>query len=478
MKHMINLVNRVSRISATNEKLGTLTNEFDYMHEDDCIIQTIIKTYSPHENFGISKKEFLKQVEINDNVETSLCDLLDRLDEGTLLDFPYNSGEVDLIAQILDRKLKWKLGTKQLNKAFKASFGEELIYQPKYMRCSVLNDKSVKDIKYPAISQIKEDSEFVNIFFDNLGVRFESRNGKPMNISPDIIEDELTLFTNSVINGELMVHGAKSREENRARISSYLLRSSTRETFAKKIAEAKTKTKVVNLRATLDELEDIWSETERNLYVSVWDIIPLQDYEKGKCEIPYINRLKILSELVQSSNGALKLVESVEVNSFEEAMAHYQKAINRGLEGTIIKNKDMIWKDGTSKDQLKVKEFAEFELFVVGIEEGKGDFEGGLGALICESYCGSLKAKVGSGFTIEERGLMRVDENDSSKGLMSSGLDLEEEYLGRVITVKANAVSTSKSNDHYSLTFPTFIKVRHDKDEADSLDYIKELFKR
>ena len=76
--------------------------------------------------------------------------------------------------------------------------------------------------------------------------------------------------------------------------------------------------------------------------------------------------------------------------------------------------------------------------------------------MICESECGKVKFKCGSG----------LKDSDRKKPFSF--------YEGKIITVKANDLTTSKTKDTYSLSHPRFIEVRNDKTVADSFEKVLE----
>jgi DNA ligase 1 len=111
-----------------------------------------------------------------------------------------------------------------------------------------------------------------------------------------------------------------------------------------------------------------------------------------------------------------------------------------GEEGIVLKNKFSFYEGGRSVNWCKVKVMHTLDLKVVGVVPGKGKNEGKVGALMCE-YKGK-EVKVGSGFTDEQR--------DAFLNAPPS-----------LIEVKYQEITKDGS-----LRFPTFVKVREDKVEA------------
>ena len=148
-------------------------------------------------------------------------------------------------------------------------------------------------------------------------------------------------------------------------------------------------------------------------------------------------------------------IQTLIVNSKDKAQAFYRNMIASGKEGAVLKNPTAIWRDGTSKEQVKLKLVCDCDLRVVGFEKGEGKFADTLGSLICQSEDGELQTGV-SGFSDKIR--HEIWEN-------------KEKYIDTVVTVKFNDVMM-KTGEKASLFLPRFVEFRSDKTTADSLDRI------
>lgn len=207
-----------------------------------------------------------------------------------------------------------------------------------------------------------------------------------------------------------------------------------------------------------------FAENETPLYL-VWDAIPLSAVvTKGTHEETYKTRFsRILKSLKETPSpfGTIGLIPTKIVKSLGEAYAHAGLLMKAGKEGTIVKNPDMIWKDGTSKDQVKLKLEFTVDLKVTNIMPGKKDTknEGRAGALRCESSCGQLVVDV----TVKNEAMR--DDVDANP----------DNWLDGIIEVVANDIMVpSESSDKYSLFLPRMAvaEVRTDKFEADDLERI------
>ena len=137
--------------------------------------------------------------------------------------------------------------------------------------------------------------------------------------------------------------------------------------------------------------------------------------------------------------------------TFEIARSH----LDRGEEGGILKSLNGIWEAKRSKYQLKLKAEDPADLLVVGYTLGTPgtQFDGMLGALVCQTSCGQLEVSVGSGFKHKK------GERDNP-----------ESYIGKIIQVKYNCIISSKGSDKKSMFLPIFDGIRYDKDTANSLE--------
>ena len=177
----------------------------------------------------------------------------------------------------------------------------------------------------------------------------------------------------------------------------------------------------------------------------------------GKYEVPYRERYAQVEKL---KGQYFQPIPTKIVFSLEEAFEHYVQMTAMGYEGTVIKNPEGIWADGTSKDQIKMKVEAEVDLIVRGFNPGNGKNEKWFGSLICESSDGLVRTNV-SGFTDADR--ERITK------------EMDEWIDKKIITVRANSLMPN-DNGPRRLFLPRFVEERLDKTEADSLEKIIQIF--
>lgn len=195
----------------------------------------------------------------------------------------------------------------------------------------------------------------------------------------------------------------------------------------------------------------------------VWDILTEKEYTTEKTR-PYNERLDELATIImRASTGYLpgenlpiRLVSSVIVSSLDEALKHFRFLINKGSEGTILKNKMFQWKGKRIKDCQKFKLELSTTLKVKEVQPGKKGtkFEHLVGALLCTTEDGLVEVGVGSGLSESDREHFNT-----------------QEMIGKCIEVTHNGLI--ERDGKYSLFLPRYTGIRFDKEKADTLEVIK-----
>ena len=368
-----------------------------------------------------------------------------------LRDILSNAEEPEAVERLIKRDARCSVNSTLLNKVF-----PNLIPEIPCMLAQPMNEKTLKNIKFPAFSQLKADGMRCIAFITSNNVRMFSRNGTEIICEPlkntlmTVGQIEENLLSDNValmLDGELICY-----KDN-------------------KLLDRKTSNGICN-----KVLKGTASENELNLIqMQLWDIVKIDSNTFSPLEDKsYEKRLEDLYSILNTNScSKLEVIPTEVVNSMEEALEHFQKMLSQGLEGTILKNQDAKWSNTRSKDLVKLKEENTIDLLVVDIEEGSGDFEGGLGAIICETSDKKLRVRVGTGFSFEDRGF--VNDLSSGKKVVKQIKSLEEvskNYLGKIVEVKYNQIIKSKGKDEMSLFLPRLVCVRNDKDTANSIEEI------
>lgn len=337
--------------------------------------------------------------------------------------------DANVLERIIQKDLRCGVSVSTANKIW-----PNLVKDYPCMLCSQYEQKLVKKIKWPAYVQMKMDGMRFNAIVRNGGVEFRSRNGKELNLLGELEEEFLTLANGieCVFDGELMI---APRD------------------YGFEFVDRQTGNGILNkaIKGT------IRPEETKQVRVSLWDVIPWNNFVKGVCDIPYKTRWSTLEQLVSKKLSTGKRIRTVwhqEVTSLQETHEIFRNLLTEGHEGIILKDKNGKWENKRTKSQIKFKGELECDLRIVGIQEGTGKYQGMLGALLCESADGAVKVMVGSGFNDEQRS--------------NYGSDL----VGKIVAIKYNTRITNKQGEE-SLFLPIFMEVREDKDVADLSKDIK-----
>jgi len=331
---------------------------------------------------------------------------------------PKNAKVIELI---IAKDLKCGVSTATVNKVWPG-----LILEYPVMLASKMEEKTLSKVDWPAYVQLKLDGMRFNAIVKEGKVEFRSRNGKSIQLHGRLEEDFKKMageFMDVVFDGELVVAGDDG------------------------LLDRQTGNGILNkaVKGTLSEPE------ADQVRAVVWDYIPYMYFVDGECPMPYSERL----DRITNTSEKVQRIHTYTVDNIDEANEIFQKFLDQGEEGIMLKTTSHIWENKRSKHLIKFKAELDCDLKVVGYQEGTGKYQGQMGALICESEDGQLQVNVGSGFNDEDRKKLT-----------------KEVVEGKIITVKYNARIQSKNGDQ-SLFLPIFVEVREDKDQADHIKDIK-----
>lgn len=342
---------------------------------------------------------------------------------------------------ILIKDLKAGFSESTVNKAVKDVNADYVVPTTPYMRCTLPAKSNMEDWDWSKgiYSQTKADGMFANVNVHQDGyVWVTSRGGT---LFPDGclgIEDQLVAAFDkgTQTHGELTIYidGVVQPREIGNGIFNSLLKGGS-------------------------------LEPGQQVVYDCWDQIPLSvALPKGKHTVKYEKRFNLLKIQVETAQQQhVRLTETRIVYSMAEAVAHYKEHRARKLEGTILKTPELMWRDGTSKDQAKMKEEIDVELRVIGFNPGKGKNADTFGSIQCQSECGLLEVNV-SGMSDDMRAAIHADRLN---------------WPGKIITGRSNSLlapSKGKKNGLWSMFLPRLIEERMDKTVADTLEQIQAQF--
>ena len=261
-----------------------------------------------------------------------------------------------------------------------------------------------KKLKFPAYVQPKLDGYRCIAMKIGGEVKLFTRNGKEYLNFPQIVKSlqEVKDLDNFVLDGEIMSDDFQSLQ---------------RTAFSHKK-----------------------KRTVGDVYYLVFDVIPINEWITQKGTTIYSDRLKLLDRIGLPTN--CKKIETFTIKDLDEAYTYHQTFCDQGFEGTMLKM-DTPYEWDRTENLLKIKDMRSMDCFIIGFEEGAGNFKGTLGRINVlqenEAECG-----VGSGFTIDERNEFWKNRN---------------ELAGRVVEIQYQELSKDGV-----MRFPVYKRFRDDKE--------------
>jgi len=346
------------------------------------------------------------------------------------------SDSAELLKRILRKNLRAGFSESTINKAVKG-----LIPEFAYMRCSLPKDADLASWPWAegVISQEKADGMFDNLdYWPDGSISMRTRQGNELPVEKfKAITDEIIVAMEPGFehHGEIVVerNGVICKREDGNGVLNPVISGGD------------------------------FAANERPVFM-LWDRVPLANVRpKGSFDVPYKARLvEIVELLLGRGQGAVRLIPTRIVRSLAEAYKHAGELMKQGKEGTVIKHPaELIWKDGTSKWQVKLKLEFEVDLEIVGILPGKEGTknEGRPGTFAC----------------VTSDRLLSVDVTVKNEKLRDAVEANPDDFIGRILTVVANDITLpSESNELHSLFLPRMAEgsYRIDKTTADSLQQV------
>ncbi len=221
--------------------------------------------------------------------------------------------------------------------------------------------------------------------------------------------------------------------------------------------------------------------------LNLFDII----YLEGEMlfDKPFRERRELLEGIIETQEGKFQLAEELITDDLKKAQKFYEKALELGQEGVMVKNLEAVYQPGkrVAGGWLKVKPIMEtLDLVITGAVWGTGKRAGWFGSfmLSCRDEEGNYKECGMLGTGIKEK---KTEESDITFK------DLTEMIKTDIISEKDNTVSIKpgvvlevayeeiqKSPNYdsgYALRFPRLVNTRYDRDpeECDTVERIKSL---
>lgn len=414
---IVEIIEQLRNESSTNKKVEILAQ-----HRDNEVLKEVMKlTYDPFILFGraigiINNNEFeinhecdepFNSASLYDFEHNIMYNITDEMfNEGiSNLAKSHNEKDFKLIKCIINKDLKINMGSSLINKAY----GYELIPKFKIQLANPLEEKRIKS--YPCKFYVTPKLDGCRAIW--LNNRLYSRTGKEFK-GLEHIEEECRRIQDKwgvgMLDGELYIPN-KPFEYIQSVVSK----------------EDVDKSELEYWVFALPEFED--SELMNKQLHTMWMDNKIVEFLYGMDEGRY--------------EGTRNF------NSFNEILEVTDSFVESGWEGCMLRSPTQAYDWKRSDALIKCKKFLDTTLKIVGMEEGTKKNKGKLGAFVCEGEMNDgtfVSTKVGSGFSDIQREEFWNDES----------------LIGRMVDVKYQSISKSKTSDIYSLRFPVFVKWRND----------------
>lgn len=477
------IINELNESNSSNYKLDVLKK-----YKDHLLLQRVLKMANDKAvyNYGVGKKTLKKLFEMTmvwDNSNfMSLEDALDILENefctrkvtgSAALDRLYSiftnisMDDNEIITKIINRDLKINVGRSQINKVFK-----DLITKPSYNRCDTYSDKTAKNINFKngVYTQLKSDGTYREFTVNDSEVSCVSRSGEEYEYP--VHNEILKNLPDSKYMGELTVKATQeildilnTKLANELRLNH---ECEELQNIVNKVSTAVLNKEYYILPRSLGNgLINSDDVPHNSIVLELWDMVSFEDYNLAKSkdkenqpkETYDVRFAKLTEALSGIESDKVQLIPTTIVYSLKEALEITSKYMQEGLEGAIIKDKSMLFKDGTNKAQLKLKLHIEVEMrFTEFVEGNKGSKN--------EEYFSAVKFQNDEGTIKGQIGVTTMTE--SERDFFHANRD---KIINSVATLKCNDLIKSTSNDYYALSHVSFIELR-EKDETDTLEKV------
>lgn len=385
------------------------------LHKLDVILESpYLVDYDPFEKFKDLTSRLFNAPAANDKLREEAFELVN------CIDLPYEHRK--MLGKVLTKRLNIGIGAKLINKVFPV----DLIPDPSLMLAQ--DDEDEINKWGQIICEEKYDGVRVIAFISGKEVKFFTRafNEIPSHYLEKIASQCLSLIENSGLKGDWFFDGELT-DLNRKSVSGKV-------------------TQMLKGKPLYSIGDD--------LIFNIFDLEDTETLKTGKGVIPFEVRRKTLEGVFSSYNeSSLALAESFLAKEKEDIYVYYKSIVDKGGEGVILKNPTHVYECKRSKNWIKLKEVNECDLIIKGWYPGEGKREGFIGGFICEDLEGTVKVKVGSGFTDEDLRELSKDP---------------ESHINKICAVLYNVIISDK-NGNWSLFLPRFVDIRNDKTQPDDL---------
>jgi len=274
---------------------------------------------------------------------------------------------------------------------------------------------------YPIIASVKYDGFRCIVKKENDKVTLISRQGEICNdFLPELVERFLKINENFIFDGEVI-------SDNFNDISSRIGR----------------KAKNIN--------------SDINIKYVAFDVLSFDNIDLRDCSQQ--DRSVSLSSIHQKYHDLFEQEESKIFFDRKSLEQYYNEVNERGEEGLVLKYLHSPYVEFSRDSWIKIKKFKENTFKVIDFGYGTGKYCNDINKFQVADKDNKVVSWVGSGFN---------DELRKECALLKE----ENKLIGLFVDIKYQEIARNKNDDKISLRFPTVLKLRFDKTEADKVDLL------
>lgn len=462
------ILKELNESNSSNYKLEVLKK-----HKDNELLKRVLSLANDKVkyNFGIGKTTLYKFTNKERQDKMDLDAMLDFLENGLAtrkltgnaaadrLEYLLSmcsENNANIIEKVISRDLKINCGRTQINKVFK-----DLITKQVYCRCDIYGKKTAKNINFEngAIIEKKSDGTFKETSVSET-VDIVSRSGEQYTMPK--FENIFKDAPQGVYIGEMTVELDDALYD---KIMPKMLKKNPKK--AKEIEENYRRGWKILDRSTGNGLINSDDIPEDNITYELWDFIPFDEYnlaakkdKKNPSKMQYRERFELLKEnVLKINNPQIQVIEHYIVYELKDALEQVVKWMNLGFEGGVLKDWSMLFLDGTSTHQLKLKLEIELDLRIIEFVEGnKGSKnEEYFSAIVIGNDEGTIRTQIGV-TTMTEDTRNWFHEN-------------RENVIGEIMEVLCNDITIGAGKEQYALSHGRYVQMRTgEKTETDTLE--------
>jgi DNA ligase-1 len=317
--------------------------------------------------------------------------------------FAEDNGE--LIFLILSRRLSCGTAVNTFNQVHKG-------YIPTF-KIQLAKEVPLSEVKFPVLAQTKFDGVRIITVIRDKVVKLYTRGGNVLPMPK--LSALLSERGNMMLDGELMLRPTATVRQTRSTLAG-----------------------MVNSAIHGGEIDEL------QITYKMFDVLLLDEWDNKNCPRTEhqraVNRLSFLYG--KKPVEEISVIVGLTLDNKEDVIKLYNEVIEEGGEGLVLKDPEAKYEFKRSTNWIKMVPTKKAYLTCIDTVDGKNNFTGMIGSLVCEGVIegNNTYVNVGSGLT----------ERDRKRPTNC--------YLARTIEVKYNE-TTKNAKGTWSLLFPRFVKV-------------------